>query len=81
MLRTPKSHPKTGSGVCAADTFAVFKAARNYFVLTGECDYDADRLAKVAVKQLRIATHRERDKTFILSRANLEFIASSGDVL
>jgi hypothetical protein len=81
MLRTPSARLRTGNGVNAAATLQIFREARDYFLKTGEDDYDADRLAKVAVKQLRRATHIQRDTTFILSRANLEFIANARAVL
>lgn len=81
MFRTPKSFPNSGRGVSAAATLNVFREARDYYLRTGEDEHDADRFAKVAVKQLRRATHVQRDTTFILSRANLEFIANAGDVL
>jgi hypothetical protein len=81
MLRTPQAQLRTGRGVSAAATLNIYRAARDYFLATGEDDHDADRLAKVAVKQLRRATHIQRDTTFILSRANLEFIANARAVL
>lgn len=77
MIRTPKFQPRNPRGLRFEDALNVFKAAREFYLRDGEEEYAADRFARVAVSQLRRATYRAADTTFILSTPNLRYIATT----